>query len=218
VNAQALNVYTTWTPIEGSSWGGDESLPATPCGNFQANNAIDVWYSFVATGTEHTVNVIGTNGTIPYIEMFSGMCDNLTSLGCATDPFGSEPLQLVRSGLTVGETYLFRVYSNFGAGTFDISVTGDIATSMSDAGDAAVPFSVFPNPSNGDMSIRFGAADSKVAIDLFDMAGRTVHQEQRQLFNGQQVDLGLAGKLAPGVYTLRLTSSSGRSEQRVVVH
>jgi len=56
-----------------------------------------------------------------------------------------------------------------------------------------------------------------VRIELFDVAGRTVHQEQRQLFNGQQVSLGLAGSVANGAYTLRLTSPQGRSEQRVVV-
>ena len=78
-------------------------------------------------------------------------------------------------------------------------------------------WSVFPNPSNGDMTIRFAGKDAKVRIELFDVAGRTVHQEQRQLFNGQQVSLGLAGSVANGAYTLRLTSPQGRSEQRVVV-
>lgn len=78
-------------------------------------------------------------------------------------------------------------------------------------------WSVFPNPSNGDMTIRFNASDAKVVIELFDVAGRAIHQSQRQLLNGQQVDLGLAGKLAHGAYTLRLSSPEGRSEQRVVV-
>lgn len=78
-------------------------------------------------------------------------------------------------------------------------------------------WAVFPNPNNGDMTIRFGGSDAKVAIELFDVAGRTIHQGQRQLSNGQQVDLGLAGTLANGMYTLRLTTTEGRSEQRVIV-
>ncbi len=78
-------------------------------------------------------------------------------------------------------------------------------------------WAVFPNPNNGNMTIRYAGLDSKVSIDLFDVAGRTVYQEQRQLFNGQQVVLGLNGTLANGMYTVRLTTVGGRSEQRVIV-
>ena len=78
-------------------------------------------------------------------------------------------------------------------------------------------WAVFPNPNNGDMTIRYAGSDSKVAIELFDVAGRAVHQEQRQLFNGQQVALSLGGMLANGLYTVRLTTANGRSEQRVIV-
>lgn len=80
-----------------------------------------------------------------------------------------------------------------------------------------VSFGVFPNPNTGNMTVRFGGKDAKVAVELFDVTGRTIHQEQRQLFNGQQMDLGLAGTLSAGTYTLRLTTPEGRSEQRVVV-
>ncbi len=78
-------------------------------------------------------------------------------------------------------------------------------------------WAVYPNPNNGDMTIRYAGLDSKVSIELFDVAGRAVHQEQRQLFNGQQVALDLSGTLANGLYTVRLTTAGGRSEQRVIV-
>lgn len=97
----------------------------------------------------------------------------------------------------------------------DYSVVVELGNSVKEIN--TLDWSVFPNPSTGDMTVRFGGVDAKVVIELFDVAGRTVHQEQRQLFNGQQVALGLAGKLAHGAYTLRLSSSEGRSEQRVVV-
>lgn len=83
--------------------------------------------------------------------------------------------------------------------------------------NAMVDWSVFPNPSNGDMTITYAGQDAEVAIELFDVAGRMVHQELRQLANGQRTDLGLAGTLAHGSYTLRLATATGRSEQRVVV-
>lgn len=81
----------------------------------------------------------------------------------------------------------------------------------------SLDWSVFPNPSNGNMTVRYAGVDAKVVIELVDVSGRTVHQEQRQLFNGQQADLGLAGTLASGMYTLRLSTPEGRAEQRVVV-
>jgi hypothetical protein len=99
--------------------------------------------------------------------------------------------------------------------TEDYSVNVGLSTAISEVGQ--LDWAVFPNPSNGDMTVRFGGADAKVTIELFDVAGRAVHQEQRQLFNGQQFALGLAGSLAQGTYTLRLTGAQGRSEQRVVV-
>ncbi|MBL7953187.1 MAG: T9SS type A sorting domain-containing protein [Flavobacteriales bacterium] len=95
--------------------------------------------------------------------------------------------------------------------------TVNVLLGNSIAENSKLSWTVFPNPNTGDMTVRFGGNDSKVAIELFDVAGRSVHQEQRQLFNGQQANLGLAGTLAAGTYTLRLTSSEGRSEQRVVV-
>jgi len=83
--------------------------------------------------------------------------------------------------------------------------------------NAMVDWSVFPNPSNGDMTINYAGKDAKVIIELFDVAGRMVHQDQRQLANGQRTSLGLAGTIAHGSYTLRLSTATGRSEQRVVV-
>lgn len=99
--------------------------------------------------------------------------------------------------------------------TEDYSVNVGLSTAIVEAGQ--LDWAVFPNPSNGNMTIRFGGSDAKVTIELLDVAGRAVHQEQRQLFNGQQFDLDLAGVLANGAYTLRLTSLQGRSAQKVVV-
>lgn len=95
--------------------------------------------------------------------------------------------------------------------------TVNVLLGNSIAENSQLDWAVYPNPNTGDMTVRFGGKDAKVMIQLFDVAGRVAHQEQRQLFNGQQVNLGLAGKLAAGTYTLRLTSTEGRSEQRVVV-
>ncbi|SIQ49151.1 Por secretion system C-terminal sorting domain-containing protein [Chryseobacterium sp. RU37D] len=86
----------------------------------------DVWYKFVATATSHKISLlniqsIGTNvdDTDTYFQVFSGGCGALSSILCSDPPSG------VVSGLTVGETYLVRVYSYNDSGSnqsFDICV------------------------------------------------------------------------------------------------
>ena len=91
----------------------------------------DVWYSFIATGTVHTVSV--TSGTINdlVLQVFSGTCGSLTSLDCENinDPFWFDPDEetINLTGLTIGNTYFIRVYSwdntSSDSGSFNICVT-----------------------------------------------------------------------------------------------
>jgi trimeric autotransporter adhesin len=73
----------------------------------------DVWYSFVANASYATVTVnpnaaLGT--AIPMVQVFSGACASLNSLGC-----GRESVTV--TGLTSGTTYRVRVYSFNAKGT-----------------------------------------------------------------------------------------------------
>lgn len=83
----------------------------------------DVWYSFVANSTSHRIDVT-QNYTIfgEFVfgyEIFGGNCDNLVSLKC--QPYNYEPAIL--TGLTPGDTYRIRVYSNAGdAHNFNICI------------------------------------------------------------------------------------------------
>jgi Secretion system C-terminal sorting domain len=70
----------------------------------------DVWYSFVATATNHAVslrNVLGSTTDL-YHSLWSGSdCDNLTLVpNSCSDPNTSNP-----SGLTIGTTYYLRIYT-----------------------------------------------------------------------------------------------------------
>ena len=67
----------------------------------------DVWYSFVATSTTHTVNLNNVTGgtTDLYHAVYSGSCGSFTSLVC------SDPNNSIVGGLTIGDTYYIRVYS-----------------------------------------------------------------------------------------------------------
>ncbi|MEQ1732432.1 MAG: hypothetical protein ABL940_02105, partial [Bacteroidia bacterium] len=79
----------------------------------------DLWYSFVATSANHTVNLSTAMSAV--IDVFSGSC------GALVPHANANANTLALSGLTIGNTYYVRVYS-FAAtkptpGTFTICVT-----------------------------------------------------------------------------------------------
>ena len=78
---------------------------ATPLGCFAAGSYYDVWYSFVATTSSHTVTLsgLGANITSPQLQIYSGTCGALVSVGCVS---GSN---LSQTGLIPGNTYYVRV-------------------------------------------------------------------------------------------------------------
>jgi gliding motility-associated-like protein len=87
----------------------------------------DVWFSFVATSSVHTITVDPSAGMDAVVQLYSGNCGNLTSITCMDNAFlnGNEIINAV--GLTAGNTYYIRVYdyySNTGGAPFQICVTG----------------------------------------------------------------------------------------------
>lgn len=81
-----------------------ESEEPNPCLG-TAND--DVWFSFVAEHPEHHVDLLNVSGSTTdlYHAVYSGSCGSLVNLSC------SDPNNSIVSGLTVGETYLLRVYT-----------------------------------------------------------------------------------------------------------
>ncbi|MBL7701389.1 MAG: PKD domain-containing protein, partial [Ferruginibacter sp.] len=125
-NAVTLTPGTTCTPTAGTTVNATQSLAAITCASFTGTADDDVWYQFTATSTSHIVTVVGAAGFDAVVDVRSGAC-NGTNIGCAdaTVSGGTEVVTL--TGLTIGNTYLVRVYS-FGSlatnrGTFTICVT-----------------------------------------------------------------------------------------------
>jgi uncharacterized repeat protein (TIGR01451 family) len=106
----ALTSNLSCTNTAGSVIGGTNSGIAVPSCGGTADD--DVWYSFTAVQPITTVSLssIGTNlaasGTV--VELFSGTCGSLTSLGCN---FSTATTLSLTSSLTIGVTYYVRVYS-----------------------------------------------------------------------------------------------------------
>ncbi|MCB9182390.1 MAG: T9SS type A sorting domain-containing protein [Flavobacteriales bacterium] len=109
-NAVALTVQSnvddiTWTDCD--THGATQSSPA--CSGQAATSDDDVWYSFVAPQDKVTMRFLqvepGSNVT-GSVELFSGNCGSLTSLLCTSAAASTD-----FTGLTVGSTYHFRLYT-----------------------------------------------------------------------------------------------------------
>ncbi|SIS98079.1 T9SS type A sorting domain-containing protein [Chryseobacterium gambrini] len=108
----------------------------------------DVWFKFVATAATHKISLLNiasvgstAGDTDTYFQVFSGGCGALSSILCSDPPSG------VVSGLTVGETYLVRVYSYYGAGSnqsFNICVGTFPPPPANDACSGALSATAFP--------------------------------------------------------------------------
>lgn len=81
----------------------------------------DVWFDFTATHTSHIISLdflfdiytLGEKGIASaYLEVFSGSCDSLISIGCSSDPY------TIVNNLVVGQKYYYKVYSFFTNGYF----------------------------------------------------------------------------------------------------
>jgi trimeric autotransporter adhesin len=111
---------TCSTPTAGTTTGATQSagVPDPSCSATGIND--DVWYSFVATQTSHTIRVSNAPSTTA-LALYSGGCAGLTQVSgaCASN-------YIAASSLTVGETYYVRVYTTSTASatfsTFDICV------------------------------------------------------------------------------------------------
>ena len=124
-NSTILTSNTTCSNTAGTI---DLSTPnaATPLGCLAAGTYYDVWYKFIAVTTTHTVTIssLGSSFTAQRLQIYSGNCATLVSVGCVSGNTITLP------GLTPGNVYYIRV-ANFnvnpsgagGVANFNICVT-----------------------------------------------------------------------------------------------
>src|ERR1700741_4020513 len=89
--------------------------------NDQAGPALDVWYSFVATG--NIVNISITGYPNAHFGVWTGACNALQPTGCSTD--GS----VVLEQMNIGQTYYIQVSGNSATSSdanFTVNVDNDI--------------------------------------------------------------------------------------------
>ena len=97
------NVQLALLPVDGRWFANAVPEPITECsGNAQATTA---WFSFTATATKHWIRTDDQGTDDARMEVFSGGCGNLSSIGC----FPANGAMPALTGLTVGANYHFRV-------------------------------------------------------------------------------------------------------------
>ncbi len=100
-----------------SNVGSTSSAPAFPCGG----GGSDVWFRFTATASApHTFSTCGAGTLDTVLEVFTGTCANLVSLGCNDDACGTNSRLTVP--LQQGQACLLRVGGKNGTqGSFELT-------------------------------------------------------------------------------------------------
>lgn len=127
-DAVSLTTGTTCTGVAGTNAGATESLPASAvCSGPNPGGANDVWYSFTANSSSSIARLVCNTGFDGAIQVYSGSCFGLTSIGCAdnlgasNDPDFPAIEEVFLSGLSSGQQYYIRVYGYNGTtGSFAV--------------------------------------------------------------------------------------------------
>jgi len=133
--------YNCGTTTAGTVECASASADANGC--FGTSND-DVWYSFVATQTNHRISLLNIAGseTDMYHGIYSGTCGSLTELNC------NDGNTTNMTGLSIGTTYYVRVYNYYGGAentTFDICIGGPPPPPSNDEPCNAIAATVNPD-------------------------------------------------------------------------
>lgn len=129
-SAVALSVFgnSCGNTVSGDVNGATQSAVPTNCDGYSSTSANDVWFTFTATATAHTITVVPSIGLDAVVDLRSG-CPG-SSIDCEDAGGGEGDTEILQAtGLTIGNTYYVRVYDYSGASnpptstTFTICVT-----------------------------------------------------------------------------------------------
>ncbi|MFN3876002.1 MAG: T9SS type A sorting domain-containing protein, partial [Flavobacteriales bacterium] len=96
-----------------------------------------------------------------------------------------------------------------------VLVSVELCSGMASA--SATPWNLFPNPGNGDFTLVYAGESALVSVEVLDLGGRVAHAERVPMVKGQPHAFGLAGRLAPGSYVVRLRSEGQSASLPLVV-
>ena len=126
--------------VSGTVFGATGSFQNNGCAVGDDND--DVWFSFTATSTSHSISINTGSAADFYHSVYAGVCGNIGPAIICGDPNSS-----ILYGLTVGNNYFVRIYSSGAAaltattGTFVLCINTptNSATCFTPAGDNFCP-------------------------------------------------------------------------------
>jgi hypothetical protein len=206
--AITLTQFSTCQNITGDVAGATQSQ--TGCSG-EANN--DVWYKFTNTSADFNIEVAGSASFDVVVEVFTGTCGNLTSMGC-------EDIYTNGSELLEGEyapigTYYLRVY-DYASGTpattnFDICLYGTTPTSIVENAKSAL--SVYPNPARDQVRVDFGKTINNSTVNVYNMLGVLTHTQTVNQVTFVECQL----PEAKGAYFIHLVNADGTTSSTKVI-
>jgi hypothetical protein len=122
---------------------------------------------------------------------------------------------------------LYADHANEEEETVELNNTGFKAVTVTDV-LTGIPFtegglqsiSIFPNPSNGRLTVELGGNASEQVdfrIEVIDLSGRTVYAQKASFFDRKEV-VQLPGGMADGVYILRLKYDNKVIAKNILLH
>lgn len=180
-----------------STFGATNSMPSGAC---FGNPNDDVWFTFVASATEHEFtlsNIVAVTGTSVdlYLQVLSGSCaDTQISVDCSDNDTDTI------TGLTVGETYYVRVYTYFSTSTasFDLCIGTDPLLSTNNFNVSK--FSYSPNPVRDELMIKNATSIKEVVV--YNMLGQQVMLVKP---NASETSVNMS-QLPAGTYVLKAST------------
>jgi len=156
--------------------------------------------SIARNGTNHSATATPAGGTAPYTYLWSNGQRTATA-----------------TNLTTGVTYSVRVTDSKGC-----TVTGTtVALRAEDPSIAAsrpIDARVYPNPTNGKITLEFNAADQDhFRISVVDFSGRLIHTEEGTATMGVNFFEYDLSTLAQGIYLVTVQRDSEMQTLRVIM-
>ncbi|MCH2046352.1 MAG: zinc-dependent metalloprotease [Saprospiraceae bacterium] len=219
INAVALQVNTdgTCTNVASSTNLNASASWSTCAGTGFAN---DVWFSFTATGASINVtflNVVANNGTATDLnfEVVEGDSQALTSLGC-----GDASTSTI-SGLTAGNTYYIRVYSNDAdAGNshnFDICLQEGTISSSYEHTLAENSLNIYPNPSRGIVNVEINTSVEFAGnIVVRNLLGQCITEKLNIDHYSQNLQIDLSAQPL-GIYVIEFSVNGQKMVKKIAL-
>jgi hypothetical protein len=178
-----------------------------------ANNTATLNGTVVSTGNATSGIVIGF--------VLSTQADpDLTTAGVTncnvTYTSGMSTYTYAATGLHAGTVYFYRAYMTNAAGTvYGETKTFTTTGGINDVNEGGYSVSLYPNPTEGDATLRVEGLTDNARVIMTDVQGRVISNQE--MAAGQKTLTISRNNLASGVYYIRvITNNTTRTEKLII--